>query len=288
VKNRDFVYFANEKLICSPVYSSIPPGTGFFIRLGKDMISVNIITKNEENNISDCIDSVISWVDEIVVVDSESTDRTAELCRREKVRFITRPWEGWASQRQFALEQSSHENVLVLDADERVSPELKEEILALMQKPDSEFCGYRIPRRTYFLNRWIKEMGWYPGYQLRFFRKSKTHVPPRLVHEGYEVDGPVGVLQHDIIHYSITDINKYAYRNNLCAYMQAQEMINRRKVGFKDILLRPIATLIRTYIFKKGYKDGIQGLMVAYFDAITNVLTYMNIWDLQHREDRKK
>lgn len=252
------------------------------------MLTVNIITKNEEKNITECIDSVIDWADEIIIVDAESTDRTPELCKREKVRFITRKWEGWASQRRFALEQSTHEMVLVLDADERISPELKKEVLSILNNPTDEFNGYRMPRKTYFLDKWVKEMGWYPGYQLRLFKKSHTTMPERLVHEGYAVDGNISTLTGDIIHYSISDINQYSYRNNLCAYMQAKEMINRRKVGYKDILLRPIATLIRNYIFKKGYKDGIHGLMVAYFDAITNSLTYMNIWDMQNKDKQKR
>lgn len=253
------------------------------------MISVNIIARNEEKNITDCIDNVIDWVDEVVIADDSSTDRTAELCKRDKVRFYSQKWDGRCDlQRAFALEQSKSEWILALDADERISPELKEEILGIVKNPPADFSGFNIPRKSYFLDKWISQMGWYPGYQLRFFRKSKVSVTDRLVHEGYIIDGQIGTLKHDMIHYSVDSVEHFSVKITRYALLQAKEKLNRKPVGFSDIFLRPIATLLRSFISQKGYKDGIHGLMVAYFDAITNSLTYMNLWDLQNKEKQKK
>lgn len=246
------------------------------------MLSVTIICKNEEENIRECLESV-KWADEIIVVDSFSTDRTVEIAKKYTDKVFSEEWKGFAKQRESALAKTSNDWIFPIDADERCTPELKDEILGIV-KSGKGYAGYRIPRKTFFLGKWIKHCGWYPGYQTRFFQKIKTKVTDRLVHEGYEVEGEMGHLKCDILHYSVTSISDYMRKVNQYSSLQAVEKVNRKEIKFSDLLLRPIAAHIQNFIFKKGFLDGIHGLMVTNFDIITNMLTYMKAWEIQKKK----
>lgn len=248
------------------------------------MLSVTIICKNEEENIRECLESVM-WVDEIILVDSFSTDKTIEIARKYTDKIFRQEWLGFAKQRQFALSKVSNKWVFPLDADERCSPDLKDEILSVI-KSENNFSGYRIPRKSFFLNKWIKHGGWYPGYQTRLFLNEKTKVADRLVHEGYEVNGNLGFLKSDILHYTVSSISEYMSRVNNYSSLQAVEKSNKKKIKFSDILLRPIASYLQQFFLKRGFLDGIHGLMVTNFDVITNMLTYMKAWELQHKQKK--
>jgi len=248
------------------------------------LISATVICKNEEKNIGKCLET-IKWCDEIIVVDSESTDKTVEISKKFTDKIFINKWEGFASQRIFALSKATNEWILVIDADERCTDELKEEILHIAGDSKVKQAGYRIPRKSFVLNRWVKSCGWYPGYQLRFFRKSKVRVSDRLIHEGYEVEGETGYLKSDILHYTINSVREYIEKINYYSSLRAIEKQNLKKIGLSDILFRPVIAFIQQYIFKGGFKDGVYGLMVVNFDIITNMLTYMKIWELQNRKD---
>jgi glycosyltransferase involved in cell wall biosynthesis len=250
------------------------------------MLSVTIICKNEEENIRECLESV-KWADEIILVDSLSTDKTVEIAKEYTDKIFTEEWMGFARQREFALAKASNEWIFPLDADERCSNELKEEIYNIINS-SSTFAGYRIPRKTFFLGKWIKHCGWYPGYQTRLFRKDKTKVTDRLVHEGYEVSGEMGFLKGDILHYSVTSITDYMRKVNQYSSLQAVEKAEKKEIKFTDLLLRPVAAHIQNFIFKKGFLDGIHGLMVTNFDIITNMLTYMKAWEIQKKNKKDK
>jgi len=250
------------------------------------LVSVNIICKNEENNIEECLKSV-SWTDEIIVIDGESTDQTVEIARQFTDKVFVNKWEGFAKQRQFALDKSTKEWVLVLDADERCSPELKEEILSIITSNNVIYNGFKLPRRSFFLSKWIKHGGWYPGYQFRFFKREFTKVADRLVHESYEIQGEIGVMKSDIFHYTVQSISEYMTKVNKYSSLQAKEKYNIRHVKFRDIFLRPLAAFFVQLIFRGGYKDGIYGLMVTNFDVITKMLTYMKIWEIQNQNKDK-
>lgn len=250
------------------------------------MISVNIICRNEEKNIEDCLKSV-TWADEIIVVDGESTDNTAQISKKYTKDVYINKWEGFAKQRQFALEKSTNEWVFVLDADEQCSRELKEEIFSVISSNNNIYNGFRIPRKNYFLNKWIKHGGWYPGYQYRLFRKKHTYVSERLVHEGYVIDGKIGIFKNDILHYTVQSISEYMVKVNNYSSLQSVEKSKRKIVNFSDILFRPLAAFFVQFIARRGFQDGIHGLMVAYFDMITNMLTYMKIWELQNKKDKR-
>lgn len=249
------------------------------------MISVTIICKNEEKNIEDCIRSVL-WADEIIVVDGYSSDKTVDIAKRFTDKVFQNVWNGFAEQRSYALSKTSNEWIMPLDADERCTEELKTEIMNIISKKNIEESGFIIPRKTYFLNKWIKNCGWYPNYQLRLFKKEKVKVTDRLVHEGYEVNGKTGKLQNDIIHYTVNSIFEYLDKINQYSSLSAKEKVNRKKVKFNDIFLRPVIAFIQQFIFKKGFLDGVYGLMVTNFDVMTKMLTYMKMWEMQNKKNK--
>lgn len=251
------------------------------------MVSVNIICRNEEKNIEDCLKSVL-WADEIIVVDGESTDKTVEIAKKYTDKVFINKWEGFANQRNFALGKSTGDWVLVLDADERCSPELKEEILSTLSSNNLNFNGFKLPRRNFFLGKWIKYGGWYPGYQFRLFKRECTSVSDRLVHEGYEIEGEIGTMKSDILHYTVQSVSGFMHKVNGYSSLQAEEKSKRRVVKFRDILFRPLAAFYIQFLIRGGFRDGIHGLMVANFDVITNMLTYMKIWELQNKDKEQK
>ncbi|MGC8594773.1 MAG: glycosyltransferase family 2 protein [Candidatus Kryptoniota bacterium] len=241
-------------------------------------ISVIIIAGNEENNIAECLESVL-WADEIIVVDSGSTDRTVEIARTYTTRVFVHQWEGYAAQKSYALSLAGNEWVLSIDADERVSPELKLEIENLdIERAD----GYKIPRRNYFLGKVIKSCGWYPDYQLRLFKKSRAGVTNRQVHEGFFVNGRIERLKNDIIHYTHMSITGTLRKINEYSSLQAIEKATRKHVHGYHILLHPTWAFFQHFILRKGFKDGTYGLMVSLIHAMTNMQTYMKIWEMQN------
>lgn len=251
------------------------------------MLSVIIICKDEEDQIKECLESV-KWSDEIIVVDSESKDKTVDIAKSYTGKIFTKKWEGYSEQRKYAMELASGEWILSLDADERVTEELKNEILSVINSDGNNIKGYRIPRKSYFLNRWIKHSGWYPGYQTRLFKKEFAFIRPKLVHEGFEIKGETGFLKNDILHYTVTSISDFAARVNTYSSLQAIEKSGIKKVKLRDLLFRPLISFVKHYLFKSGFRDGPQGFMVAMFDAITNTLTYMKMWEMQNENKKSK
>lgn len=244
-------------------------------------LSIIIIAGNEEKNIRDCLKSA-SFADEIVVVDSFSTDKTVEIAGEYTKNVYQKKWEGYAIQKRYSLEMAGNEWVLSLDADERVTPALRDEIVKLL-KSEPGYDGYYIPRKTYFNGKWIKSCGWYPGYQLRLFRKSKTSVTNRLVHEGFEVAGKTGYLKGDIDHFTHESIEQTIRKINHYSTLEAQEKWQRKHVSAISIILHPIAAFFNHYIVKRGLTDGVEGLMISVFHAMTNLMTYMKMYELKKK-----
>lgn len=242
-------------------------------------LSVIIITKNEEHHIADCLDSV-SWANEIIVVDAMSTDRTVDICNRFPCHVIQREWTGFAGQKQYALARASHDWVLSMDADERVTPDLAQEIRQLLQST-IPYNGYRVARRAYFLGKWIRHCGWYPGYQVRLFRKSKTHLSKPRVHEGFVVDGPVGNLTHDLIHYSHPTLTASFEKMNRYSGLEAMDRISRKQVKWYHLISHPVSEFLRKYVVKLGFLDGCHGLVLCLVAALNKMVLYMKIWELQ-------
>lgn len=243
-------------------------------------LSVILVVKDEEHNIGDCLASV-RWCEEIVVVDAYSRDRTVEIAREFTDRIYLRPWSGFSEQKTFALNQATHEWVLSLDADERVSAELQEEITMRIH-PECKWDGFYIPRKSYFLGKWIRHSGWYPGYQLRLFRKSKTRVSPRRVHEGFLVAGDVGYVTHPIVHFTHSSIAGSLDKMNLYSTLEAEDRSSAGKVRWYDLVFHPAATFLRKYVAQRGFLDGMPGFILALITAQVNLALYMKLWEKQN------
>jgi glycosyltransferase involved in cell wall biosynthesis len=243
-----------------------------------EKISAIVIAGNEEDNIADCLES-IRWADEIIVVNSESKDRTVEIARQYTDKVFVRRWEGYASQKKFSLQQANNEWVLSIDADERVSPELRDEILNLdFSKAD----GFYIPRRNYFLGKVMRSCGWSPDYQLRLFRKSKTTLSDRMVHERFIVEGKKGNLKNELLHFTHTSLKSTFDKINEYSSLEAVEKSTKIKMNGVRIFFKPIWEFFHHYIIRYGFTDGVHGLMVSIIHAITKVEVYMKIWEIQN------
>jgi len=242
-------------------------------------LSALVLTYNEEDHIADCLES-ISWIERIVVVDSLSEDKTKNICQQyDNVDFYENEFEDFASQRNFALNKINTDWVFVIDADERVTPELKDEIIKILNKPEAE--GYEIGRKNYFLGKWIKYCGWYPDYTLRLFKSRYRY--KGLVHESPQIDGKIDQLKNDFIHYTYKDLESYLAKMNQYTTLDAEKKYNAgKKIGIIYILIRPFLEFIKMYILKKGLFNGLQGLVLSIFSSYYQFIKNIKLWELNH------
>jgi len=245
-----------------------------------EKLSVVIIAGNEEKNIRDCLESV-KWADEIIVIDSESSDNTRQIANEYTPKVFVKKWEGYVQQRKYSIDKTSYDWVLSIDADERVSDLLKLEIQELLNS-DDRVNGYYIPRQNYFLNKVIKSCGWYPDYQMRFFNKNYVQLTDRKVHEGFIVEGKTSHLKNHLIHFTHQNISDTIKKINEYSTLQALEKKDGKRVKARNLVLNPLAAFLNHFISRKGFKDGIYGLMVSIIHMLTNLLTYMKIWEMQN------
>jgi len=238
-------------------------------------ISVVIIAFNEEDRIEDALKTGKTIADEIVLVDSFSTDKTLEIAESYGARIFQNPFVDYGSQKNFALDQARYEWVLNLDADERISPRLKEEILALKSSPPKNIDGFLINRKTSYLGRWIKHSGWYPDRKLRLFKKDKSRWSGR-VHEGLNLEGKMVQIDGDILHFTYRDINDHISRLNRYSSMQAQDIAEggKKLLLLRALVLSPI-TFIRFYIWKAGFLDGLPGFVIALVSSWATSMKYL-------------
>ena len=246
-------------------------------------ISAVIITLNEESNIAEAIASV-DFADEIVVVDAESKDRTVEIARSLGARVIVNPWPGFSAQKQFATDSATNDWVLSLDADERVSAELKTELLDLMAAGPA-VDGFRIPRLSFYLGKPIRHGGWYPDRQLRLFNRRKGRWNGRTIHESFETSdaGIVGRVNGEIQHYTVNSLREHAEMIAVrYAPLAADQMLaeGRRTSVFKAAI-SGAATFIRSYFFRLGFLDGFAGYCIAFFAAFHNTLKHLLLLEKQ-------
>jgi glycosyltransferase involved in cell wall biosynthesis len=242
-------------------------------------VSVTVITFNEAANIAAALDSV-RWADEIVVVDSESTDDTVAIARRYTDRVIVRPWPGYVAQKNHAALEAASDWIFSLDADERVTPELAGEIRALLQHEPSA-PGYRVPRATFHLGRWIRSTDWYPDYQLRLYDRRRARWAGRHVHESVQADGVVGRLRHDLQHYAYRDIAHHLRSMDRYTTLAARQMYeDGRRAGWFDIVVHPRLAFFRNYVLRGGFRDGMPGLIVSAMNAYYVGLKFAKLWEL--------
>jgi glycosyltransferase involved in cell wall biosynthesis len=250
-------------------------------------ISATIITFNEESNIKAACESV-AWANEIVVVDSNSTDATRNVAAACGARVIVNEWPGFGVQKQFAVDQATHEWIFSLDADERVSDELKTSIVALRNRPDSQLAdGYEIARRTYYQQRWIRGGGWYPDRQLRLFRKSKGRWKQRHIHESVTMDPGARVerLIGDLLHYTSQDAaHHHRMIGERYAPLAARQMFEEgRRTSVLGVASAGPAAFIRSLVLKGGMRDGFAGFTIATFAAHHAFLKHLMLWEIQKK-----
>lgn len=243
-------------------------------------ISAKIIVFNEEANIADVLKSV-EWADEIVVVDSNSTDQTVEIARRFTDRIFNREFKGYKDKHQFADSMTSSDWIFWIDADERVTDELKVAIEQLKSRdPNSLPDGFKIARRTWYLGKWIKHSGWYPDYQMRLYRKDASFWDGIAPHETARVNGKVETLEGELLHYTKRNLSEHHLVLDSYTTLAAEYLAgNGKSIGAVGLFTNSIAAFFRTYILKQGFRDGIQGLIIAMFTAYSVFLKYAKVWE---------
>ena len=242
-------------------------------------ISAVITTFNEERNIADCIESLL-WCDEVVVVDSFSTDRTPEIARAyEKVRLLQRPYMGSASQKNWSMDQTQYEWILIFDADERCTPELQTEITALLAAgPETE--AYTIKRRVYFMDRVIRFSGWQHDRVVRLLRRGAGRYPNKRVHADMQTKGPAPVLASHMLHYMIDSFQQYLPRIVTYGYWgAAQGWKTGHKSGLTEVFGRPVWRFLRMYVLQFGFLDGMAGLVFCMLQAFGTYLKWAVLWE---------
>ena len=248
-------------------------------------ISATIITFNEEPNIKAACESV-AWADEIVVVDSESTDRTREIAEGCGARVIVNPWPGFGAQKQFAVDQARHDWIFSLDADERVSDELRRAIETLKARPgEPDAGGFLTSRRTFYQDRWIRGGGWYPDKQLRLFNRTKGSWKQRHIHESVAMNPgvSVGQLEGDLLHYTSPNAaHHHRMIGERYAPLAAQQMYEEgRRTSVLGVASAGPSAFIRSFVLKGGFRDGFAGFTIASFAAHHAFLKHLMLWEKQ-------
>jgi len=249
-------------------------------------LSVIVITKNEAARIGPALESV-AWADERIVVDADSTDDTAAIARQHGARVEVRGWPGYAAQKNHAASLASHDWLLSLDADERVTPELAAEIRALMAgEPEPPQRGYRMPRVTYAFDRWIRTTDWYPDRQLRLYdRRVGRWNESRRVHESITLNGAeAGLLRGELQHYGYRGIAHHVATINRYTTLAAEDLAAQgRRAGTIDLLVQGPAAFLRNYVLRGGWRDGGVGLVIALMNSYYVLLKHIKLWELQRQ-----
>jgi glycosyltransferase involved in cell wall biosynthesis len=247
-------------------------------------LSVTVIALNQEANLGPCLETV-AFADDLVVVDTGSTDGTLEVARTYTPRVFSSPWLGFGRTKNFALDQAEGDWVFSLDTDERVPPELQAEIQAVLAA-DGPLDGYRVPRKNYFCGRWIRHLGWYPDYTLRLFRRGRGRFRDREVHEEVLVDGAVGNFHTPLEHYSYRSVSEYVSRMDRYARLAAQEMAKAGRRPFPgELLFRPFFSFLHLYFIRRGFLEGAPGYTLAVLMSMYKFLKYYYLRELARGRD---
>lgn len=278
-------------------------------------VSVLIPTFNEELNLPGCLASVCAWAEDVWVVDSYSEDRTVEIAREAGAHLVQHRFQGYAQQKNWALENLAFRSewLLILDADERVSPELVKEILAIVALDGNGYDGFYVNRKLIFYGKWIKHCGWYPSWNLRLFRRNCGRYEQREVHEHLLLNGAVGYCQHDLIHEDLRDMSFWIAKHNRYSTHEAHELNRVRHgmstAGIKISLFkgnverkrfikeriwpylpgRAYLFFFYTYFLRLGFLDGKHGLLFCQMHAIFEQFTAAKLWEIeQHKYNARE
>ena len=247
-------------------------------------LSVIIITKDEAANIRACLESV-GWADEIIVVDSGSSDGTVEICRDFGAKVFVHDWLGFGVQKNRALSYATREWVLSIDADERVTPELRAAIEVVLRKDADTCAGYQISRLSSYCGRFMRHSGWYPDHIVRLFRRGSARFSDDLVHERLLVEGSVAQLEGMLLHYSFDNLEEVLYKVNQYSSAGAQMMRQRgRRATLIGAVLRGLWSFVRTYLLRGGFLDGREGFMLAVSNAEGTYYRYLKLLLIQEMQ----
>ncbi len=255
------------------------------VKNNQTKISVAIATFNEEKNIRFCLDSIKGWADEIIIFDGSSTDKTVEIARGmgAKVFIVDNP-PHFHTNKQKAIDKCKNNWIFQLDADEELTSNLKEEIIQIISDPNNKFHGYYVPRRNYFLAHWMKKTANYPDPVIRLFKRGFAKVPVKNTHEQIEIEGQVGWLKNDMLHYGDVSFTRYLIRANRYSTMDArylkQDKVNI-SLGFsiKYLFLYPIKTFLLLYVRHQGFRDGMAGFAFSLYSSIHFINTYLKYYE---------
>jgi glycosyltransferase involved in cell wall biosynthesis len=257
------------------------------IRATRNAISIAIVACNEAANIGRTLASVIDFADEIILIDSGSSDGTPEIARSfgEKVRLFEEPWKGFACQKNSAIDKATGDWVLLLDADEAVSPELVVELRTLLAG-NPEFSAYMIPRLNQIFGRWMRHGGFYPDHKLRLFRKGAARIPEDVdVHETPKTNEPTGTLKHDLLHYQYPTLAQYIEHMDRYSSASVAAAVGKgrtsRSLGafLVNVVVNPATTFVKNYIFRGGFLDGREGLLLHLYHSVYVSWKYAKAWE---------
>lgn len=255
--------------------------------MNKIKLSVVLATYNEERNIGRCLEAVKDLADEIIVVDGKSTDNTVKIAKKYKAKVIlvdNNPTH-FHAQKKLAIDAACGEWILQLDADEVVTPELSKEIISKIQDLRSNINGYWIPRKNYFLGRFLEKGGQYPDYTMRLYRNGKGNLAAKDVHEQASVDGEVGHLKNPMLHYGTPDFENYLVRNNKYTSLMAEQFAEQKLpinlfYTFKHLYFYPLKEFVWIYFRHRGYVDGFPGFVFALFSGLRFAIAYIKYWQV--------
>lgn len=254
--------------------SSVPP------------VTVTVITKNEADALADALRSV-AWADELIVIDAESTDETVRIARQFTDRVYVRAWNGYIDQKNHAASLASHDWIFSIDADERATPKLGEEIRTLLAAAPPA-GGYRMPRVSFYFGRWMRTTDMYPDYQLRLYDRRRARWDGKYVHESVSVEGPVGYLKHELEHYPYRDLSEHLIRMDRYTTLAARQMHEQgKRAGTAQLLFHPPLAFLRNYIARRGMLDGRAGLVISLVNSYYVFLKFAKLWELQRTDDRR-
>ena len=252
-----------------------------------DKLTVLVPTRNEEANLRDCLASV-RWADELLVVDTYSSDRTPEIAREFGARVIQHEYVNSAAQKNWAIPQAANDWVLILDADERVPPQLAEEIRAVMALPAAErAAAYSVRRRTFFFGREIRHCGWDTDSVIRLFDKRRARYPDLWVHANMTVDGPVAALGTRLLHYTYSSMDQYFEKFDRYTAWSAKDLAARgRRATLVNLVARPAFRFLKMYFLRLGFLDGLPGAVLCGLAACSVFTKYARLWEMQRREGK--
>lgn len=246
----------------------------------KKKISVVISAYNEEENIKECLQSVL-WADEIILVNNSSTDKTAEVAEKMGAMLFKRPnLQMLNTNKNYGFTKASCKWILNLDADERVSPELKEEILKAISR-DSTADAYLLPRKNIIFGKWIKHSLWWPDYQLRLFKKGKARFEEKHIHEKIETNGKIAKLKNPLLHYNYKSISQYIYKMDSIYTDNESSILAKGKLDWQEAFNRPLNDFLKTYLSLKGYQDGLHGIVLSILQSFYSFIVFAKAWEKQ-------